>query len=254
MPPCGWVRSPAGTFLPFQCSWESSVDVEPDSFVMNAHGLNSFVLYFCGPCGAGRDPAPTYGPPLTIATRPRHTLPPLASPQPHNSLQTLAACFQGSSNVAWQKSSVFVSCIYKCVEMKQHSEGAMQQQHMLEWMLLSHICFEWSSWTKASESQLRVFLLLQWLVCRCMDSQVVISLSWCLLGFSCQPQLLTECCSFDCCLTHGALPFNASVFIIAFQQRSVWANSCNMLRWTLFFHNTVFSPGSFISHLCCHFF
>lgn len=28
-------------------------------FVMNAHGLNSFVLHFCSLCGAGRDPAPT---------------------------------------------------------------------------------------------------------------------------------------------------------------------------------------------------
>lgn len=51
-------------------------DVEPESFVMHAHGLNSFVLYFCSPCGAGRDPAPHLWP------SPHHCHPPQACSGP----------------------------------------------------------------------------------------------------------------------------------------------------------------------------
>lgn len=32
--------------------------------------------------------------------------------------------------------------MYKYTEMKLHRGREMQQHHMLEWMLLGHICFE----------------------------------------------------------------------------------------------------------------
>lgn len=72
---------------PFPQSWEFLV-IATEPFVMNAHGLNSFVLYFCSLWRAGGDPAPTYAPPSSPPPAPG-----MLWPLSAHSLQTQAACF-----------------------------------------------------------------------------------------------------------------------------------------------------------------
>lgn len=61
-PRAGWLLG--GGPCPSSRLAPGNPDVESRSFVINAHGLNSFVLCFCSLCGAARDPAPHLCPPL----------------------------------------------------------------------------------------------------------------------------------------------------------------------------------------------
>lgn len=136
-------------------------DVECESFVMNAHGLNSFVLFFCSLCvGLEGTLPPTYAPLSPPPPRLRHSL----AAQPPQFIDP-RCLFAGLLHCIITKEHCFHAVqMYAGEKTHRRSElQQQQQQHMSEWMLLCAATSVLNEAQGQRQSESQGVLLLQWL-------------------------------------------------------------------------------------------